>query len=114
MSQEIIELLIHIIKAEPYKEITGFLLIDKEKQQEFIRMKNLSGNPNAFFILDNDVLLVKRYADFQGLKIIGFIHSHNGSTEMSNHDIHTFKTSEFDWIIVALVNESLRIAYYNK
>ena len=110
----IIGVLTELLKFEPRREITGFLLAYQNEEQELVRVRNLSMNQYSFFIADSDIDDVKRYALKNNTTIYAFVHSHNGTTDMSEHDKMTFESSEFNWIIIALYEEQLKWQFYSK
>ncbi len=112
MKLSIADLLSRVLKSEPRKEITGFLLVHRNTTQEFIRVKNLSSNCYSFFITDQDVDAIKKYASKNSAIIYAFIHSHHETTYMSINDKVNFRLSEFNWIIITLYENELKWQFY--
>lgn len=112
LDKNIQELLGRLWDMPRQNEVTGFLLEYPRHEQRFVAVRNISTNRYSFFITDDQVRAVKKYAEKSGAVVEAFVHSHERTTEMSDNDETSFKTSEFNWIIFARVDGVLKKSFY--
>lgn len=88
-------------RAAGYREVCGFLALDREGKQRFLALVNTGSDPNRFETMTADEAAVRSIVNQLGWRIIAFIHTHLGyGLDMSTHDANEFHGDELPWIIV--------------
>jgi proteasome lid subunit RPN8/RPN11 len=92
----------HALGARPF-ECCGILLGREDEIVEAVRTGNLARSANRFLIDPGDHINVRRAARDRGLEVIGFYHSHPGSTaEPSETDLAEASYPNHLYLIVGL------------
>jgi proteasome lid subunit RPN8/RPN11 len=96
--------LAHALVARP-SECCGVLLGKDDEIVEAVRTGNLAESPNRFLIDPRDHINARRAARHRGLEVVGFYHSHPGSSpEPSATDLAEASYPDHLYLIVGLAS----------
>src|SRR2546422_3548491 len=112
LSENIVSRLTNILSTAKEREICGFLLTGSAGEQTYFGVFNLARLPWTFLVSHTDVERVARFAKSHGMRIAAFIHSHNGSLDLSDDDRLAMCASGLPWIVVTLSEGKLRMRVY--
>jgi proteasome lid subunit RPN8/RPN11 len=94
------------------REVCGYLTLDQGTRQEFHRVTNRSTELDNFWISRTDYRRFMRKVSRQNLQILGFVHSHQSSLELSRQDKISLNNSEVPWIVVTIADSQLLSKVY--
>jgi proteasome lid subunit RPN8/RPN11 len=104
--------LAHALGARP-SECCGVLLGKDGEVVEAVSTGNLAESPNRFLIDPRDHINARRAARDRGLDVVGFYHSHPGSTgEPSATDLAEASYPDHLYLIVGLASSPPEVRLY--
>lgn len=95
------QLLLRAMRDTPGQEICG-LLVGHGTELGFRRLQNLGG-PGEFWVEETALARQAHYVAATNGLVLGFVHSHATSTQLSGSDACALPGTQLPWLVVAVV-----------